>query len=538
MVLATLVALCAAPAVASAAQSLAVTSPTGFPAGGDPTYSTTINLDTSAGAPGKMTIALQPGALASVAANPSCAAGSPQYTSACQIGTGSASVGLPLLPLSLSLVSLNAYLVPPPSSADLVGIDLVPQPNVSLIPVTHLGGQLVQTASGNVQTVLSTDLSSLGASGGFVQQMSLTINGTLNGKPFTRMPTNCSPGSTTLTIAYANKSETTTASPDFKPTGCASLPFAPKVSGTAVKDANDAGAAVTTTVTQAANEAASASTQLDLPWPTLAPNFASLSLQNAATPVGSATTESPLLPTPLQGKAYLTGSPTAPTMTLRFPPPATLTLVGKIDLAQHTVTFPTIPDVPVTRLTVSLFGGPKSLLTGACDSPTGVVGGAFKGQNGASASAQSPLTLTGCPSQSGSGGNGSGGNGGSGGTGTGSGGGKPPVKASRLRVSRLRVAGLASGRPVISFVLTRGKNAPKITSFTVTLPAGLTFVRRGLKAGIHLGPAHSLRLHGGRLTITLKRAVNSVSVRMTVPALHESAQLKRHPKRRLTFRFS
>ncbi len=505
-------------------------------------YTTTIKLDSSAGSPGKVTIALAPGALASVAANPACAEGAAQHTSACQIGTGSAAI-IPLLPPLISL-SLNAYLVPPPTSADLVGIDLVPQPNVGLVPVTHIGAQLVQTASGNVQTVLSLDLATLGATAGLLSQMSLTINGTLNGKPFTRMPTNCSPGATTLTIAYANKTETTPASPDFKPTGCDSLPFAPTVSGTATQDANDPGAAVSTTVTQAADEAASSSTQLVLPWPTLAPNFSALSLQNTSTPVGGATVATSLLPTPLQGNVFLTGTPGAPTLTLRIPPPAVLTLVGTIDLAKHTVTFPTIPDVPVTALTVSLFGGPKALLAGACQSATGTVAGAFTGQNGKTATASKPITLAGCSSGtggSGSGGGGSGsgqGSGGNGSGGTGSGGGGSGAKHARVRVSHLRVSGLTRGKPLITFTLTRGQNAPKIKSFTVTLPSGLAFVRRRLGAGIHLRPAHTLRLHGGRLTITLKRAVNSVVVSMGVPAVSESTGLKRHPKRHLTFRIS
>ena len=536
-VLAVVALMCVVPSLASAAQSLAVTSGNGFPAGGDPSYTTTIGLDSGVGAPGKVTIALAPGALASVAANPSCSKGAPQYTSACQIGTGSATV------LGLVPASLNAYLVPPPASADLVGIDLVPSPNLGLIPTTHIGGQLVQTPSGNVKVVLGLDLSSLGATASLLTQMSLTINGTLGGKPFTRMPTNCSPGSSTITIAYANKTETSTASPDFKPTGCSSLPFSPTVTGSAVEDPNDQGAAVSTTVTQAPNEAASASTALFLPWPTLTPNFNALSLQNSATPVGSATVNTPLLTTPLQGQAYLTGSPVAPTLTLRFPPPAVLTLTGTISLAQHTVTFLTIPDVPVTQLTVSLLGGPKSLLSGDCTTPTGQLAGAFVGQNGKRATAQKTLTISGCSgvsvgtgnpgSGSGSGGSGSGGKG-SGGAGTGGSGGK----VVRLRASGFHVSGIAQGKPSVSFTLTRGAKAPKLGSFTITLPSGLKFVRRRLGAGIHIRPAHTLRLRNGRLTITLKRAVNSVTIRMGVPALAESAQLRRHPKRRLIFKVS
>lgn len=376
----------AAPAIASAAQKLAITSPTGFPAGGHPSYTTAITLDTSAGAPGKLSLMLAPGALASVSANPACVKGAPQHTSVCQIGSGTATA------MGLFPISLKAYLVPPPNG-DLAGIDLVP----AVGPVTHAGAALVQTSTGQVATALKLDLASLGAIRGLITQMTLTVNGTLNGKPFNRMPTNCSPGASTLTITYASKTEKTTASPDIKPTGCAALPFHPTITGSAVKDAHDSGAAVTTTVTQGADEAASSSTTLLLPWPTLAPNFSSLSVQNTPTPVGTATTTSPLLPTPLRGHAFLTGSPTAPTMTLRFPPPATLTLTGAINLAQHSVDFAGIPDVPVTKLTVTLFGGPNALLGAGCAHPTGVLGGSFTGQNGKSGTASQTLTVANCP---------------------------------------------------------------------------------------------------------------------------------------------
>ena len=204
------------------------------------------------------------------------------------------------------------------------------------------------------------------------------------------------------------------------------------------------------------------------------------------------------------------------------------------------MTFLTIPDVPVTQLTVSLFGGPKSLLSGACTTPTGQLAGAFIGQNGKRATAQKTLTISGCSGVSvgsgnsggGSGSNGNG-NGSSGSGGTGGGG-----KTARLRVSGFHLSGIARGKPSVSFTITRGAKAPKFKSFTITLPSGLTFVRRRLAAGIHIRPAHALRLHNGRLTVTLKRAVNSVTIRMGVPALAESAQLRHHAKRRLIFRVS
>jgi hypothetical protein len=487
--------LLAIPGVASAAQSFAVTSPTGFPAGGDPTYTTAINLDTAAGAPGKVSIMLAPGVLASVNANPACITGAPQYTSACQIGTGSASALVPELSLPL-----KAYLAPPPTSDDLVGIDLVT--GVPGGPVTHAGAQLVQTSSGNIATALHLDLSALGALAGTLTGMSLTVDGTLNGKPFTRMPTNCSPGSSTVTIAYASKTETSTASPDFAPTGCSALPYHPTVTGSATQDAHDQGASVTTTVTQGANEAASSATTLLLPWPTLTPNLSSLSVLGASVPVGTATTTTTLLPKPLTGQAFFTGTLAAPTLTLKFPPPAVLTLTGTVSLAQHSVMFSGIPDVPVTNLTVTLFGGRHSLLGGNCGHPTGPLGGSFTGQNGVTSTASSPLTLGGCPA------------------------GPPSVSAVKL-------AGLSRGKPTLRFKLTAGQGAPKLKSFTLSLPRGLSFVKRGLATGVSVPGAHKARLRGRKLNVALNQPVGQMSVRISAAAMHESKAFRRHHGKKL-----
>src|SRR4051794_17303275 len=105
------------PASALGAESLGVTSPTGFPAGGHPTYTTNIALDTSAGTPSTIMINLAPGVAAAPSANPSCVK-STKDTSPCQIGTGSVTIGVP--------IPVKAYLAPPPSKADIVGIDVKP----------------------------------------------------------------------------------------------------------------------------------------------------------------------------------------------------------------------------------------------------------------------------------------------------------------------------------------------------------------------------------------------------------------------------
>ena len=374
-----------APASALAGQSLGITSPTGFPAGGDPTYTSKIGLDSSAGTPSAITIKLAPGVLAAPSANPSCLK-TTQHTSSCQIGTGTVntSLGLPL--------SVTAYLAPPPNSADVVGIDVVPATGT---PVTHAGAQLVQNAAGNVQTVLSLSLSSLGPVASLVTGMSLTVDGTLDGKPFNRMPTNCSPGSSQLTVVYSNKTETTAASPDFAPTGCSALPYAPKISGTAHSSPTVAGTVVTT-VTQALGQAASSKTTLSLPSSAMSANPASITLQNKPSAVGSVVTTSPLLPAPLRGKIYLTGTLAKPTLSLRFPPPAALTLTGLVTLATNSVTIPVVPDVPLTKLQVTFAGGKNGLLVVGCPTTPVNMHGQFTAQSGKTATATHRLTITGC----------------------------------------------------------------------------------------------------------------------------------------------
>ena len=501
----------AVPALASAAQSFKVSSPTGFPAGGDPSYTTTQILDSGAkGAPGKVTITLAPGVLASLNANPSCAT-KLQYTGACKIGSGSALTSLG------AGIGLTAYLVPPPSSSDAVGIDLLTGPPLN--QTTHVAVDLVQTATGNVASVLKLDLSGLGPLGGVLTKMSLTVNGTLGGKPFTRMPSNCNVSThSTLTVHYANGTETSQASPDFAPTGCAALPFTPQVSATAVKDAHDDGVEVTTTQTQPLGQAAGLTTVLQLPWPTVGTNTSAVAFQNTPTAVGTAVATSPLQPAPLKGNAYLTGSgPFTPSLTLRFPPPVALTLVGAVNLNTHTVTFSNLPDVPQTSLVVTLFGGPQALELATCTPPSGILHASNTGQNGTIANATFPLHVSGCPA--------------------------PPKRRGAPRLSSISLGGLTAGRPSLTFKLAHGSNAPKLKTVTVSLPRGLSFAPKRPVKGISVGGAHTLRIAGRKLTITLKRPAFAVSVRIASSALVESKQLQRqvqmhkdNPTRQLRFK--
>ena len=105
------------------------------------------------------------------------------------------------------------------------------------------------------------------------------------------------------------------------------------------------------------------------------------------TPVGAAAAVSPLYPSPLFANAYLTGSLTAPTLTLVFGAPFSLTLVGSVDLAHNSTTFNGIPDIPLTDLKVALNGGSKSVFNATCAPASGSATATLTSQNGDQSSA-------------------------------------------------------------------------------------------------------------------------------------------------------
>src|SRR6202011_4615091 len=98
-----------------------------------------------------------------------------------------------------------------------------------------------QLSSGNIQATLT-----LGPTGPGLSGITLNLDGTLPfgshaGARFTQMPTNCATPSphSQLTVNYAFIEGPADASPDFAPTGCSALPYAPTVAATAVRDNGD-----------------------------------------------------------------------------------------------------------------------------------------------------------------------------------------------------------------------------------------------------------------------------------------------------------
>jgi hypothetical protein len=250
----------------------------------------------------------------------------------------------------------------------------------------------------------------------------------------------------------------------------------------------------------------------------LAPNLGSLSVlcqslaSGKCTPVGTVTAASPLYPKPLSGQAYLTGTLQGLSLTLVFPSPFPLTLVGAVDTLKNSTTFTGLPDIPLTNLGVSLASGAHGLFATECNPPSGTATATLTDANGdRTVRVPSSFTIANCPG------------------GSAGGSAAPSVAASSI-------TGLPTGHPSLKFRVRVGKHAAKISRLTVELPAGLKFSRQTraqrLKAVTLSGAkVRSLSLQRGHLVIVLRKPTRSLTVKIGSAALIESPSLEAKAKR-------
>jgi hypothetical protein len=231
-------------------------------------------------------------------------------------------------------------------------------------------------------------------------------------------PTNCGATAVTGTIASATGASATVSSP-FAAANCASLPFSPKLTvSTQAKSSRRDGANLVVSISSPGHGQANlAKMALQLP-SRLPPRFSTLQAscpagQFAANPaacpqgsnIGIATVATPLLRAPLTGPVYFVSHPGP-----KFPElimvlqgeGVTLELSAqtRIDSAKATtITAPTLPDMPFTRLTLTLPGGPHSALA----APRGklcqdhlVMPTRLTDQNGAVLTQNTKVHVTGC----------------------------------------------------------------------------------------------------------------------------------------------
>ncbi|HUA71374.1 MAG TPA: hypothetical protein VMA96_09840 [Solirubrobacteraceae bacterium] len=500
--LATAAAVLILPAVASAAVTPGLTvTPSTTVAGTNPA---TVGFDaTFSSAPNDVSFALPAGLLANAdqAGGACLIASSP--TAACQVGSGTVTAGgMAGLPVSL-------YLVGAPKAGDAAGLALVQgSTTLSVADVT------VRSADGG----LNIAFSNLSADALTELNVSFTT---------LRLPTSCPSPAANVTLTADG---TPTTAP-LNVTGCSSLGYAPSLSATITKDSKDTGGELALGITQAATEAANKTITFGLPVKVISPNAAAdlPCLSTAGCTIGTAAATSPLVPSIAlaNGTVTLGGSATTPTIAVTFPAPFSLTIAGTVDLATNSVTFNSVPDVPLTSLNLTITGpnGQKAFTINSC-SPNNVTG-SFTGQGGQSATSNAGIKFINCAANP---------------TATGS------------------FSGLAAGNPKLRFKATHGKGGPNIGSVAVGLPTGLKFshsafvtkktcvTKSGKKEcttvtqikglGVSGASVKSVALKGGKLVITVKKAAGSVSVNLSGPVLTESSSLqtkvKKHKVKTLT----
>jgi hypothetical protein len=495
-----------------------------------------------------LTLALPPGLLANASVDGGKCLTSTTPIAACQVGSGTiTATALGLLPVQLPA---QFDLVAPPAPGDLAGLQVLVQTptNPSYTSLGSPAGITVRPSDAGLNIAFA-DLpssDSLSLLGLFplpdvpvsVSEIASTFDNLL-------FPSSCP--STPARVMVSSDSYAAPSSSVSSPltvTGCGSGAYAPKFSLTAARDATNNELKLTANISQGAGQLTTGTTVLAFPTNVLTPNLgvAGALCTNLAsgncTPIGSATAVSPVYPTPLSGKAYLTGSAAGLKLALVFPAPFSLTLTGSVNLATNTTTFAGIPDIPLSQLQVVLDGGTAGAFATTCQASSGTATAKEVSQNGDIArSLSAPFTVSGWKPCTGarSGGGGSGGRsgGGSGGgrSGTGSGGGSGS-RSGRPRLSAGRITGLLGRSPNVHFTVAKGSAGGKLKTLTIGLTEGLTFAThraRGhlIVTGVAIkgATATSATVSHGHLILALSKPAGAVALSFSPKALHESRTL-------------
>jgi hypothetical protein len=245
-----------------------------------------------------------------------------------------------------------------------------------------------------------------------------TIHVDVNRPEFTLNPTSCDRKEIRATVTASNGA---VAEPTagFQATNCAKLAYSPKLKLTLKGSTKRSGnPAVRAVLTQPANQANTAGATVILP----SSEFIDQShINNPCTRVqfnegacpqssilGTARAISPLLDQPLEGPVYFRsngGERELPDIVADLHGQIHIVLVGFIDSVQKKGTeisrvrtrFQNVPDAPVTKFSVSFFGGKKSLIENHVNLCKGTHRAkiVFKGQNG-KVSKQNPVIGTSC----------------------------------------------------------------------------------------------------------------------------------------------
>jgi hypothetical protein len=326
---------------------------------------------------------------------------------------------------------------------------------------------------------LTRSLTGIGSVGNTqIDRLSFTLFGTVNGRRFTRAPTNCALHvSTGEVYGYDDPTPVADAPPSsYTPTNCAKLPFKPTFAMT-VGSKGSTGyrqhPPLSVKVTQGAFEAGILGNTVTLP-SILTPNVPAFqNLCNAAqlaanacpaaSRAGTATATSSFVATPLSGPVYYVQQPGVilPALVADLGGRvhvriniATAILGGKV--IRSTVT--DVPDLPVGTFELKLNGGPRGPLESKSDlcfkgndsSRFRTLNSdvSFNGQNGAKTSSKPHLAVAGCG---------------------------PAVQAS--------LRGARKSKPTLRIKVTRHPDAAPLKQITLTLPKQLRLSKRAVRRG-------------------------------------------------------
>ncbi|MBO0769393.1 MAG: hypothetical protein J2O48_11980 [Solirubrobacterales bacterium] len=345
-----------------------------------------------------------------------------------------------------------------------------------------------------------------------LNSINLKFAGSVNGQPFTRLPTSDQPATSTAS-ATMYTGDSGSGNDSFTPTG--SPPFSPSIASTSAKAINNVpNADVNVDVKQPAWQAGTAGMNLIVPGSALPVNIGAVpDLTPQGTQVGTVAVQTPLLPYTLQGTFTVSGSLYDPVATIAFPSLGGLHFSGHIpphSIASNAeIDFTGIPDFPFTDFSVTLPGGSRGMLNANCPGSGSMTGTFISQWQSRQVPASTPVSLTGCPPNTA--------------TGSEPGASKPAAKPGKPTLTKVDLRGLAKRRAQLGFTLNQGRQAPKISSFTVEPPGALSWKRAALKQDLSVAGAKlkGYKLSGRKLTVTLKSAASHPRLRVKAGALSE-----------------
>jgi hypothetical protein len=377
----------------------------------------------------------------------------------------------------------------------------------------------------SIVTDLPTELNGIQL---YTERMAFTLQGRPAGGtgPFMRNPTSCRPAVTTVEATPYGDGPVKSRTSEFTPTDCGALAFQPHIAGSVGArgmTARQAKPPVTTVISQGAEQAGQSSATVTLP-PVVAPDLATLGRAcppdaaaaracPASSKVGAVTAGTPLLAAPLTGDVFLVsrGPGALPGLTIQLADPIPLRLDGTVALTPQGLrtTFTGLPDVPLTRFQLDLFGGEAGVFQLSSDlcsaRPAPTVAATFAAHSGKSFAETAPLAIEGCT---------------------------PPPRAS-ASITRLR-----SGKPTVRVRVAAGDESPELREVRVLLPDALRVkpkrARKGARATTNAGklPRRAIKLGDGDLRLTLPAGARTVRATLSKGTIRAGRKLRRAKKAR------